>query len=188
MPEEDRRPIEGRLNGTEPHGWLRLTKESIAHWRTQWRGTQPRILECEACHLSSRVGIPKEAPDTEQQSAPRHSVSYGGSSASGTRPSTATRTAQDADTSGVTRAMGPELAQGVIQRSSSDDNGDDVAMEGENADEKSAEGTRTHQDRTAEGGSRHRENHGRQGMSNQPVPVSTSRGGCQGRRPRRAIR
>ena len=44
MPEEDRRPVEGRL-GWVPHDWPRLTKESIAHWRTQWRGTQPRILE-----------------------------------------------------------------------------------------------------------------------------------------------
>ena len=33
---------------------------------------------------------------------------------------------------------GPELAQGVIQPSSSGDTGDDVAMEGENADERGA--------------------------------------------------
>ena len=46
-------------------------------------------------------------------------------------PGTATRTAQDTDTSDVTRGMRPELAQGVIQPSSSDDTGDDVAMEGE---------------------------------------------------------
>ena len=76
------------------------------------------------CHLSSR--------------APHPSVSHGGSSAPGTLPSTATRTAQDTDTSDVTRGTGPELAQGVIQPSSSDGTGDDVAMEEENADEGSA--------------------------------------------------
>ena len=37
--------------------------------------------------------------------------------------------------------------------------------------------------RTAEGGSQQSENHGKQGRSNQPLQVSTSRGGCQGRRP-----
>ena len=53
-------------------------------------------------------------------------------------PSTATRTAQDTDTSDVTRGTGPELAQGVIHPSSSNDAGDDVAMEGESVDENSA--------------------------------------------------
>ena len=90
-----------------------------------------------ACHPESE-SQKKIALDTEQDSTPRPSVSYGGSSASGTRPSTATRTAQDADTSDVTRGTGPELAQGVIQPSSSDDTGGDVAMEEENADERSA--------------------------------------------------
>ena len=89
------------------------------------------------CHPESE-SQKKIALDTEQESTPRPSVSYGGSSASGTRPSTATRTAQDADTIDATRGTGPELAQGVIQPSSSDDNGDDVAMEGENAGERSA--------------------------------------------------
>ena len=126
-----------------------------------------------ACHPESE-SQKKIALDTEQDSTPRSSVSHGGSTASGTRPSTATRTAQDVDTSDVTRGTGPELAQGVIQPSSSNDNGDDVAMEGENAGDRSA-GIRTRQE--ADGGSRQRENHGRQGMSNQPLPVRTSRGG-----------
>ena len=39
--------------------------------------------------------------------------------------------------SDVTRGTGPELAQGVIQPSSSDDTAGDLAMEGENADERS---------------------------------------------------
>ena len=47
---------------------------------------------------------------------------------------------------------------------------------------KEVQGSRTHQDGTAEGGSRQRENHGKKGMSNQPLPASRSRGGCQGRR------
>ena len=89
------------------------------------------------CHPESE-SQKKIALDTEQESTPRPSVSSSGSSASGTRPSTATRTAQDADTSDVTRGTGPELAQGVIQPSSTDDNGDDVGMEGENAGERSA--------------------------------------------------
>ena len=90
-----------------------------------------------ACHPESE-SRKKIALDTEQDSTPRFSVSYGGSSVSGMRPSTATRTAQDADTSDVTRGTGPELAQGVIQPSSSYDTGGDVAKEGENADERSA--------------------------------------------------
>ena len=82
------------------------------------------------CHPESE-SQKKIALDTEQESAPRPSVSHGGSFASGTRPSTATRTAQDTDTSDVTTGTGPELAQGVMQPSSSDDIGDDVAMERE---------------------------------------------------------
>ena len=80
------------------------------------------------CHPESES--PKKfALDTEQASTPRPSVSHGGSSASGTRPRPP-QGAQDTDTSDVTRGTGPELAQGVIQPSSSDDTGDDVAMEG----------------------------------------------------------
>ena len=82
------------------------------------------------CHPES-ASQKKIALDKEQESTPRPSVSHGGPSASGTRRSTATRTAQDTDTSDVTRGTGPELAQGVIQPSSSDDTGDDVAMVGE---------------------------------------------------------
>ena len=72
-----------------------------------------------ACHPESEAQK-KDSLDTEQDSTPRPSVSYGGSSASGTRPSTAT---QDVDTSDVTRGTGSELAQGVIQPSSSDGTG-----------------------------------------------------------------
>ena len=91
------------------------------------------------CHPESE-SQKKIALYTEQESTPRPSVSHGGSSASGTRPSTATRTAQDTDTSDVTRRTGPEPAQGVIQPSSSDGTGDDVAMQEENADEKKCRG------------------------------------------------
>ena len=45
---------------------------------------------------------------------------------------------RDADTSEVTIVTGPEVAQGMIQPSSSDDTGGDAVMEGENADERSA--------------------------------------------------
>ena len=83
------------------------------------------------CHPESE-SQKKIALDTEQESTPRSSVSHGGSSASGMRPSATTRTA---DTS-VTRGTGSELAQGVIQPSSIGDTGDDAAME--NTDERGA--------------------------------------------------
>ena len=88
--------------------------------------------------IPSQQSQKKIALDTEQESTPRPSVSHGGSSASGTQPSTATWTAQDSDTSDVTRGTEPQLAQAVIQPSSSDDTGDDAAMEEEHADERSA--------------------------------------------------
>ena len=102
--------------------WLPLTKE-------------PVVADAGERHATKNPGMrgkPKRA------TVVCHPVSHGGSSASGTRPTTATRTVQDTDTSDVTRGTGPELAQGVIQPSSSDDTGDAVAMEGENADETSA--------------------------------------------------
>ena len=48
---------------------------------------------------------------------------------------------------------------------------DDVSIEGENADER---GACHHRDQTAEEGSRQRENHGKQGMSNQPLLLGVS--------------
>ena len=54
------------------------------------------------CHPESE-SQKKIALDTGQESTPRPSVSNGGSSASGTRPSAATKTAQDTDTSDGTR-------------------------------------------------------------------------------------
>ena len=89
------------------------------------------------CHPESE-SQKKIALDTEQDSTPRPSVSNGESSASGTRPSITTRTAQNTDTSDVRRGTGPELAQGVIQPCSSGDTGDDVGMEEESADERGA--------------------------------------------------
>ena len=68
----------------------------------------------------------KIALDTQQDSTPHPSVSYGGSSASGARPSATASTDQNTSTSDVTRA------------SSKDHIGGDVAMEGERADEISA--------------------------------------------------
>ena len=145
-PTGSQRRIEGLLKG-DPSGSARLAAadERINRALTQSRGTQPRdpgvrgILKrtSAACHPESE-SQKKIALDTEQDSTPRPSVSCGGSSASGTRPSTATRTAQDADTSDVTIGTGPELAQGTIQPSSSDDTGGDAVMEGENADGRSA--------------------------------------------------
>ena len=89
------------------------------------------------CHPESE-SQKKNALDTEQDSTPRSSVSHGGSSAPGTRPSTITGTAQDTGTTNVTGEMRPELAQGMTQPTSSDDTGGGVAMEGETGDQSSA--------------------------------------------------
>ena len=144
-----RRRIEGLLKG-DPSGSARLAAaderinralaDAVERHAAKDPGVRFFILEraSAACHPESE-SRKKIALDTEQDSTPRPSFSYGGSSASGTRPSTATRTAQDADASDVTMGTGPELAQGMIQPSSSDDTGGDVVMEeGENADERSA--------------------------------------------------
>ena len=75
---------------------------------------------------ASVVCYPKSEPqkkialDTEQDSAPRLSVSYGGSSASGAQPSTTTSTDQNTH---------------VTRTSSEDHIGGDVPMRGDGADE-----------------------------------------------------
>ena len=136
-----RRRIEGLLKGYSS-GSARLAaadeRSTVERHAVKDPGVRGILKRASAaCHPESE-SQKKIAVDTEQDSTPRPSVSYGGSSASGTRPSTATRTAQDADTSDVTTGTGPELAQGMIQPSSSDDTGGDAVMEGENADERSA--------------------------------------------------
>ena len=124
-----------------------------------------------ACHPES---------ESQKKIALVPSVSYAGSSASGTRPCITARTAQDTD--------GPELAQGEIQPSRSGDTGDDVAMEGENADERDAGHL------NPSGPDRRRrittKREPREARDEQSIAASqrTSRGGCQGRRPRRVMR
>ena len=66
------------------------------------------------------------ALDTEQDPTPHPRVSYGGSSASGARPSATTSTDQGTDTSDAARA------------SSEEHTGGDVAMGGDSADDDSA--------------------------------------------------
>ena len=135
MPEEDLRPVEGRgilkrasatcqpeseeglLKG-DPSGSARLAaaderiNRALADAVERHAAKDPGVRDAlkrasAACHPESE-SQKKIALDTEQDSTPRPSVSDGGSSASGTRPSTATRTAQDADTSDVTIGTGPE--------------------------------------------------------------------------------
>ena len=77
------------------------------------------------------------ALDTELDSTPHPSVSYGGSSASGARPSSTTSTDQNTGTSDVTREVKTGLTQDVTRASSSDD--DNVVMRKENADQIRAE-------------------------------------------------
>ena len=78
-----------------------------------------------ACHPESE-SQKRVALDTEQDPTPQPSVSYGGSSASGVRPSAITSTDQGTGTSDVARA------------GSEEHNDDDVAMEGNSADGNSA--------------------------------------------------
>ena len=115
-----RRRIEGLLKG-DPSGSARLAAaderinralaDAVERHAAKDPGVRGILKKASAaCHPESE-SQKKLALDTEQDSTPRPSVSYGGSSASGTRPSTATRTAQDADTSDVTIGTGPELAR-----------------------------------------------------------------------------
>ena len=119
-----RRRIEGLLKG-DPSGSTRLAasderiNRALADPVERHAAKDPGVggilkRASAACHPESE-SQKKIALDTEQDSTPRPSVSYGGSSAPGTRPSTSTRTAQDADTSDVTIGTEPELAQGMIQ-------------------------------------------------------------------------
>ena len=114
-----RRRIEGLLSG-DLSGSARLAAaderinralaDAVERHAANDRGVRGILKRASAaCHPESE-SQKKIALDTEQDSTPRPSVSYGGSSASGTRPSTTTRTAQHAGTSDVTIGTGPELA------------------------------------------------------------------------------
>ena len=94
----------------------------------------------------------KISMDTEQDPPPHPSVSYGGSPASGvhersptarrtydTIPSVTASTDQDTSTGDVTREVRTGLTKDVTRTSSSDDNGEDVAMREDNAGENRAE-------------------------------------------------
>ena len=90
--------------------------------------------------IPSRTETEKKiALDTEQDSTPHPSVSYGGSSASGARPSITTSTDQNTCTSDVTTEVRTGPAQDATRANSSDDIGDDAVMRGDNADENRAE-------------------------------------------------
>ena len=90
------------------------------------------------CHPKSEPRK-KIARDTQQDPIPHLSVSYGGSSASGTQPSTTTSTDQNTSTSDVTREVRRGPTQDVTRTRSNDDIGGDVVMRGDNADENRAE-------------------------------------------------
>ena len=128
------------------------------HWRTQLRGTQPpwseRHTEESKRRLSSRV-------IAEQDPTPQPRVSYGRSSASGVRPSATTIVDQRTGTSDVARAGSEEH----------DD--DDVAMDGDGADDDRTRHPQTRRDQTAEGGSRRRGNRVKSELSNQAPLNST---------------
>ena len=127
-----RKRIEGLLKG-DSLGAARLAaaderiNRALADAVERQAAKDPGILKraSATCHPESEGRNRHHAPRSRKEDHPHQARD----------PCSATRTAQDADTSDVTRGTGPELAQGVIQRSSSDDNGDDAAMEG---DERSA--------------------------------------------------
>ena len=107
---------------------------------------------CATCHPESE-SQKRVALDTEQDPTPQPRVSYGGSSASGVRPSAITITDQGTGTSDVARA------------GSEEDNDDDVAMDGDGADDDSARHPNPSGSDT-EGGSRRRGKHVKSEMSN----------------------
>ena len=101
-----RKSGEGRLNGSR----TTAADERINRFggrsgeaRSQGSWNERHTEEASATCQPESESQKKIALDTEQESTQRPSVSCGGSSASGTPPSTATRTAQDADLSDVTR-------------------------------------------------------------------------------------
>ena len=79
------------------------------------------------CHPESEPQK-KIAMDTEQRPIPHPSVSYGGSSASGARPSITTSIDQNTGTSDVTRRVRTGPTQDVTRTSSKDHIGGEVAM------------------------------------------------------------
>ena len=92
---------------------------------------------------ASVVGFPASDPqkkialETEQDSTPHPSVSHGGSSALGARPSTTTSTDQNTGTCDVTREVRTRPTQDVTRTRSEDHIGGDVAMREDGADENS---------------------------------------------------
>ena len=85
------------------------------------------------CHPESE-SQKKIALDTEQDSTPKPSVSYGGSPVSGAQPNITTSTDLNTD---VTREVRAGPAQDVTRTSSEDHIGGDVAMRRDGADENS---------------------------------------------------
>ena len=113
-----RKRIEGLLKGDSAGSARRAAADerinrALADAVERHAAEDPGVRSIATCHPESE-SQQKIVLDTEQESTPRPSVSHGGSFACGTRPSITTRTAQDTDTS------------------------DDVAMKGENADERGA--------------------------------------------------
>ena len=115
-PEEDRRPVEGRLGGS---------RTAAADERIN----RPAPPDIPSQNLKKKIAL-RAGLDTTSPS-----VSHRGSPASGTRPSTITGAAQDTGTTDVTGEIRPELAQGKTQPSGSDDTRGNVGMEEENGDE-----------------------------------------------------
>ena len=99
-----------------------------------------RLAVACVCHPESEPQK-KIALDTDQDSPPHTSVSYGGSSASGAQPSVTTSTDQNTDTGDVTRDVRTGPTQELTRTGSIDDIGDDVVMREDDADENRAEHT-----------------------------------------------
>ena len=123
----------------------------------------------------------KIALDTEQDLTPRLSVSCGGSSASGARPSITTSTDQIIGASDATREARTGPTQDVTRTSSEDHIGGDVAMRGDGADESSG-GHPSSSGSDSRGRITTKRIHVKSEMSNRAPLNSTFREGSWGRR------
>ena len=110
--------------------WLADAVERHATKVSGMRGILKRASA--TCHPESEPQK-KIALDTEQDSTPNPSVSHGGSSAPGTRPSITTSTDQNTGTGDVTREVTAGPALDVTRTGSENHIGGDVAMMGDGA-------------------------------------------------------
>ena len=115
----------------------RALVDAVERHATKDPGTKRVLQRASVVRCPKSEPLKKIALDTEQDSTPHPSVSYGGSSSSGPQPSTTTSTDQNTCTSDVTREARTGPTQDVTRTSSDDHMSGDVATRGDSADEHS---------------------------------------------------